>query len=640
MTPQIRNSPETEPLIPSPLPSAFRLGANLEKDGSCSFLVWAPSATSVGLDVFTPRGIQAEMARLENGYFHCILSDVTPGALYIYRLDNEKKRPDPASKSQPQGVHGPSQVCDDNFEWTDSGWRGISLRETVLYELHVGTFTPEGTFDAIIPRLAALNSLGVNALEIMPVAQFPGERNWGYDGVYPFAVQNSYGGRDGLKRLVNACHEAKIAVALDVVYNHLGPEGNYLNEFGPYFTDVYKTPWGQALNFDGAYSDEVRRFFVENALYWLTEFHMDALRLDAIHAIVDVSPRRFLEELGERVDACARESARQIHIIAENDRNDSRVVFPREQGGFGFHSQWNDDFHHAVHALITGERQGYYGDFGSIHDLAAACRDGYVYDGKFSKFRHRRQGSSSRTTAPQSFVHFVQNHDQVGNRASGERLSELVSFESLKVAAGILLLSPFVPMLFMGEEYGESTPFQYFVSHADADLVEKVREGRRSEFEKFHWHPDVPDPQSEETFLRSKLNWNLRNEGSHKTLLSFYTELLAIRKANSSLSHSTKADSKIQAYDPAAMLIERWHESNRTIAFFAFTDSVARLKCSLAKGAWQKIIDSSEKKWNGPGCLAPESLAGGEGVSLQLPPRSFALYCLINESDAAPNRRS
>lgn len=616
------------------LSSELRLGANLMSDGSCSFLVWCPNHPAVTLEICSPAPENLRMTPLDNSYFHCSAPNVKPGTIYSYILSKGAKRPDPASKAQPQGVHGPSQVCSDSFPWTDSSWRGIGLDETVLYEIHVGTFTPEGTFDAIIPRLPALKSLGITTIELMPLSQFPGERNWGYDGVYLFAVQHSYGGRDGLKRLVNVCHELGMAVALDVVYNHLGPEGNYLGEFGPYFTPCYTTPWGEAVNFDGAYSEGVRRFFAENALHWLTDFHIDALRLDAIHAIVDVSTKRFLEELGERIDALSQQLNRKIHIIGENDRNDSRVILPRESGGYGFSSQWNDDFHHSVHALLTGEQQGYYGDFGSLDHLAKALREGYVYSGQYSKFRHRRQGSFSEASTPKNFVNFIQNHDQVGNRAQGERLSQLVSFESIKLAAGLLLLSPFVPMLFMGEEYGETAPFQYFVSHGDENLIENVREGRRSEFEKFDWHVEVPDPQSAETFLRSKLHWECRDQGHHQKLLLFYSELLRIRRAFPSLSLAAKDECAISIVEPGGLRVERWHADDRTMAVYNFEQITISINPCLSSGVWKKLLDSTDEQWNGPGCAAPDELQGSKATPLQLAARSLVLFRFCGEASA------
>ncbi len=546
----------------------------------------------------------------------------------MYVLDGQKRRPDPASKYQPQGIHGPSQVCSHAFDWMDSAWCGISIETAVFYELHVGTFTSEGTFDAIISRLASLKTLGITLIELMPVAQFPGERNWGYDGVFPYAVQNSYGEPDALKRLVNACHSLGIGVALDVAYNHLGPEGNYFHDFGPYFTDRYKTPWGDAINFDGAQSDEVRRFFLQNAFYWIREFHVDALRLDAVHAIVDVSAKRFLEELTERVRDVSLQLGRKIHIIAENDRNDARSLKPLELGGFAFDSQWNDDFHHSIHALVTGERQGYYQDFGSIHHLAKACREGFVYSGQYSLFRRRCHGSSSAETPNQQFVVFSQNHDQVGNRAQGERLSQLVDFETQKLIAGIVLLSPYVPLLFMGEEYGELAPFQYFVSHEDPELLEKVREGRRGEFGDFEWSRAIPDPAAVETFSRSKLHWDMRDTGQHRVLLSFYTELLRLRRTLPELSNLSKADTDVTEVDPEGLIIRRTHGADCATMLFNFGQAPVRFSMPLDGFRWQKQLDSRDEKWGGPGSSAPQFIGPPSDITFELQKRSFVLFRL------------
>jgi maltooligosyltrehalose trehalohydrolase len=432
-----------------------RLGAVYWGGGECQFHVWAPLAQKVEVHVVFPEERIIPLDRSEEGYHHARAEGVEPGHRYLYRLDDREERPDPASRFQPLGVHHASQVTDPRFPWSDNCWFGIPLRDYIIYELHVGTFTEEGTFEAIEAHLDYLKNLGITAIELMPVAQFPGDRNWGYDGTYPFAAQNSYGGPDALKRLVDLCHTKGLAVILDVVYNHLGPEGNYLRSFGPYFTDRYGTPWGEAVNFDGPHSDHVRRFFIENALYWLTEFHMDALRIDAVHAILDFSSRPFLEELGLAVREAARRVNRQLFLMPESALNDSRIIRSREMGGFGLDAQWNDDFHHALHALLTEERFGYYEDFGRFRDLVAAYRDGFVYSGQYSSYRKRRHGRSSRDIPSQRFIVFSQNHDQVGNRMQGERLSELVPFEALKLAAGTVLLSPFIPLLFMGEEYGE-----------------------------------------------------------------------------------------------------------------------------------------------------------------------------------------
>src|SRR6185503_2081252 len=408
---------------------------------------------------------------------------------------------------------------DLRFDWQDQTWKGLPLPDYLIYELHVGTFTAEGTFDAAISYLDGLRELGITAIELMPVAQFPGNRNWGYDGVYPYAVQNSYGGPLALKRLVQACHERGLAAILDVVYNHLGREGNYLRELGHYFTDRYRTPWGDAVNFDGPHSDEVRRFFIENALYWITEFHFDALHLDAAHPIFEHSARPFLAELSEAVHRRGEELHRLVYLIPEISMNDVRLILPRQQGGCGCDAQWNDDFHHSLHTLLTGERTGYYQDFGRIEHLVKSLREGFVYTGQDSQYRQRRHGNSARAVPSRRFVICCQNHDQVGNRQLGERLSQLVSFEDLKLAAAVVLLSPCIPLLFMGEEYGETAPFLYFISHSDPDLIEAVRQGRRAEFAAFDWRGEVPDPQDEATFLSAKLRHELRESGQNKMLL-------------------------------------------------------------------------------------------------------------------------
>ncbi len=385
-------------------------------------------------------------------------------------------------------------------------WRGTPLRRYIFYELHVGTFTPEGTFDGVADQLDELAALGITAVELMPVAQFPGERNWGYDGVYPFAVQSSYGGPAGLKRLVDACHRKGLAVVLDVVYNHLGPEGNYLAEFGPYFSDLYRTPWGAPLNFDGPHSDEVRRFFIENALYWITEFHIDALRLDAVHAIRDFSARPFLEELGRTVHLKSSDLGRRVYLIAESALNDTRLIRPAELGGMGLDAQWNDDFHHALHAVVTGERQGYYGDFGKFEQLLKALREGFVYSGEVFRIPQAPPRQLLPRHPADRLVVFAQNHDQVGNRRRGDRLTLSLPEEALKMTAGVILLSPYLPLLFMGEEYGETAPFPFFISHSDPDLIEAVRKGRRAEWSSTEGTDEAPDPQDEKTFTSAKLN--------------------------------------------------------------------------------------------------------------------------------------
>ena len=604
-------------------------GATPLSTGDCLFLVWAPYADSVKLHVLNSPCRSLPMERQPKGYFR-LRVEGEAGTRYLYDLGGkgEKKRPDPASRCQPEGVHGPSQVlASEEFNWSDNQWRGLPLRELVLYEVHVGTFTPEGTFDAVIPRLRNLKELGVTALEIMPVAQFPGGRNWGYDGVFPFCVQDSYGGALGMKRLIDACHSEDMCVALDVVYNHLGPEGNYLADFGPYFTDRYRTPWGEAVNFDGEWSDEVRRFFTENALYWIGEFHIDVLRLDAVHAIVDTSAKPFLGELQEVVQAEAARLNRQVHLIAECDRNDIRTVQPQARGGYGFGAQWNDDFHHAVHTVLTGEDTGYYQDFGEISQIAKSLTSGYVYQGEYSKYRRRSQGSESKGVKGEHFVVFTQNHDQVGNRMNGERLARLVDFEALKVAAGVMLLSPFVPLLLMGEEYGETAPFLYFVSHQDRDLIEAVRQGRRSEFKAFRWSGEPPDPQDPGTFLQSKLKWQLQECEPHKQLREFYAELLRRRKEFPALASSDMSAVEAKSFEnERALVLHRWNGDDEVLALCNFGKEAARVTVSAPESGWRKILDSRDQRWAGPGSALPEYLLCGPNHPIVVEPLCVALY--------------
>jgi maltooligosyltrehalose trehalohydrolase len=511
------------------------------------------------------------------------------------------------------------------FPWDDTTWFGPPLQAYIFYELHVGTYSSEGNFDAIIPRLTELKSLGITAIELMPVAQFSGHRNWGYDGVFPFAVQNSYGGPAALKALVRACHRQGIAVALDVVYNHLGPEGNYLGEFGPYFTDRYRTPWGPALNFDGAHSDEVRRFFVENALYWVTDFHIDALRLDAIHAIVDHSAQPLLEELVAAVHQRAAELNRRVYVIAESDLNDVRVIKPSLCGGYGFDAQWNDNFHHALHTLLTGEREGYYQDFGQLRQLAKAYAEGFVYAGEHSSFRRRRHGNSSRTIPAERFIVCAQNHDQIGNRMLGDRLSRLISFEALKLAAGVVILSPYLPLLFMGEEYGELAPFQYFTSHSDPALAAAVKRGRREEFST--WQGEVPDPQDEATFLRSKINYELRETGGHLILRDFYRALIRLRRINPALAHLSKEDTEVTASEgKKTLFLRRRCPKNQVFLAFSFADSVIAVDAPVPPGRWDKLLDSSDEQWKGVGSRVASKLQSEGEVGLQLNRTSFVLY--------------
>jgi len=601
------------------------------EDGRCQFLVWAPLSQKVEVHMVAPRERTLPLQKVEQGYHQSLVEGVEPGSFYFYCLDGQKERPDPASRFQPQGVHGPSQTVDASFVWDDSGWPGLPIPEYIIYELHVGTFTPDGTFNAVIPQLRELKELGITAVELMPVAQFPGKRNWGYDGAYPFAVQESYGGTDGLKRLVNACHQQRLAVVLDVVYNHFGPEGNYLADFGPYFTHRYQTPWGQAINFDGPLSDEVRRFFIENALYWVAEFHIDALRLDALHAILDTSAQPFLTELATSVHQQAQKLNRQVYLIGESNLNDTRLLRPVEAGGHGLDAQWNDDFHHSLHVLLTNEQSGYYQDFGSLSHLAKAFREGFVYSGEYSPYRQRRHGSRSVDIPAQRFVVFAQNHDQVGNRMLGERLSQLVSFAQLKLAAGAVILSPFIPLLFMGEEYGETAPLLYFIEHSDTALVEAVRRGRREEFAAFRWQGEIPDPQDESTFLTAKLNRKLKGEGHHRTLLEFYQALIELRKSNPALAVLSKENMEVISKEKKKLLfIRRWSGNEQAVLIFNFSDAEASEVFPLPAGRWHKELDSSDQKWLGNGSSVPEQLDSDGDASLNLSPWSFVLWLKEN----------
>ncbi|MGH9178793.1 MAG: malto-oligosyltrehalose trehalohydrolase [Acidimicrobiales bacterium] len=494
------------------------------------FRVWAPQAASV--DMVAGRRRVAMVAD-GGGWYRAEVPDAGPGTDYGFALDGGAVLPDPRSPWQPDGVHGLSRVVDHGaFSWTDAGWRGFHLPSAVLYELHVGTFTPEGTFDGAAARLDHLVALGVDAVELMPVAEFPGSRGWGYDGVDLYAPHSSYGGPEGLKRFVDACHRRGLGVVMDVVYNHLGPDGNHLSTFGPYFTNRYATPWGEAVNLDGAWSDEVRAFFVDNALMWLRDYHCDGLRLDAVHAIVDTSATHLLEQLAGAVEALAGAEGRPFFLVAESDLNDPRVVRRREVGGYGMDAQWSDDFHHALHAVLTGERDGYYADFGSLGQIATALQRAFVYAGEYSPHRQRSHGRHDPALGGHRFMGYAQNHDQVGNRALGQRSSALMSPGRLRVAAALVLTAPFVPMLFQGEEWGATTPFQYFTDHADPALGRAVREGRWAEFAAFGWKPDeIPDPQDPATFARSKLDWEEPARPEHADLLDWHRRLIDLRRA-------------------------------------------------------------------------------------------------------------
>ena len=585
---------------------ALRFGANVV-DGGVQFRVWAPRLKNPALVIegsMIPMHLEAEAE------FAAFVPGLEAGTDYAILTDSGAERPDPVSRFQPHGVHGPSRIVDPNaFPWRDQHWKGLPLKEYIIYELHTGTFTPEGTFEAIIPKLAHLRDVGITAVEIMPVAEFPGKRNWGYDGVASYAPQSSYGGPTGLKRLIDACHREGLAVVLDVVYNHLGPEGNYLAEFGPYFTDSYKTPWGCAINYDGPDSDGVREHFINNALYWLTEYHVDALRLDAIHGIFDFGARHVLEELTANFNQQARELDRMAWVIAESDLNDIRVIKSVSEGGYGLDAQWNDDFHHSLYSLLTGDRHGYFVDFGSPQDLAKALREGFVYDGKRSSFRRRRHGSPSHGRPGQQFVVFTQNHDQIANALAGNRLSKLLSAEQQKLSATVLLCAPFIPLLFMGQEYGETAGFHYFTNHSDEALAEAVREGRRRETGALTTGGEFVDPQDVETFEAAKLNWSIPQTDPHASILNFYRDLIRLRKGHACLNNCRKDLTKV-AFDEARrwMVLERNDPSGeRSLIIFNFSNLRQTISVKEFKGKWSLML------WSG------SAIYGEQAAELQPP---------------------
>jgi maltooligosyltrehalose trehalohydrolase len=524
------------------------------------FEVWAPLPKRVAVQV---NSMALPMQGPdEQGWWRLEVDEARAGTDYGYLIDADKRcYPDPRSQWQPNGVHGMSRVYDQNsFEWADALFQPPPVENGVIYELHIGTFTPEGTLDAAIGKLDYLVNLGITHVELMPVASFEGDHGWGYDGVALFSVHEPYGGADALKRFVNAAHGKQLSVLLDVVYNHFGPAGNYAGKFGPYLVDSHRTPWGGAVNLEDAGSHHVRRFFCDNALMWLRDFHIDGLRLDAVHAFIDRSAIHFLEQLSAEVELLSISLARRLTLIAESDLNDPRVVTPREEGGLGMDAQWSDDFHHALFAVLCRERvTGYYTDFGELSQLAKALEHTFVYDGVYSKFRDRVHGRKAINISQHRFFGYIQNHDQVGNRALGDRLTVDAGFARAKIAAAIVLMSPFIPLLFQGEEWAASTPFQYFADHEDTELARLVSEGRKQEFAAFGWNPEsVPDPESRETFIRSKLNWSELHEREHQEMLDWYRELIRLRRNLFSLKDGRPGHTRISYSEE-----EKWFSMER-----------------------------------------------------------------------------
>ncbi|MGH9063500.1 MAG: malto-oligosyltrehalose trehalohydrolase [Acidimicrobiales bacterium] len=611
-----------------------------------TFRVWAPAASSVEValdgDRLFAMARESAAPGSGGGWWAVQVTEAGPGTDYRFSVDGGEPRPDPRSSWQPGGVDGPSRVVDHSaFPWTDGGWRGIHLPSAVVYEGHVGTFSEEGTFAGMTQHLDHLVDLGVDALELMPVAEFSGDRGWGYDGVDLFAPHHAYGGPDGLKALIDACHSRGLAVIIDVVYNHLGPAGNYLGRYGPYFTDRYATPWGQAVNLDGPGSDEVRAFLVDNALSWLSDYHADGLRLDAVHAIVDTSALHFLEELAGRVEELSALLGRSVFVVAESDLNDPRLVRSREAGGYGLDAQWSDDFHHALFAVMTGERSGYYGDFGRLSDVGRALRGAYVYDGRWSAFRGRHHGRPVGGLPGTRFVGYLEDHDQVGNRALGERTASLLGEDRVAVGLGLVLLSPFVPMLFQGEEWGAATPFLYFTDHRDPALGQAVSDGRRREFQAFGWEPDaIPDPQALSSFLASKLDWSEPRRPAGARLLSWTRSLIALRRAWPEL-----ADGRLDRVEVSLDEEAGWLTMRRGRIVVAANLGGAPVSVEVGAGPAPAGVGSGSPGGRGgppdgggsagpvpgsAGRLLARSRPGAslEGPSLLLPPDSLAVVCL------------
>ncbi|MFP4642851.1 MAG: malto-oligosyltrehalose trehalohydrolase [Spirochaetales bacterium] len=603
------------------------IGSTYIPGSGTTFRVWAPNRQSVEVHIVSPENRRISMDNDEEGYWHATDTRVEPGAQYFYTLDHRVDRPDPASRLQPRGVHGPSEVIrphDAVIE--DDGFQPPTLADLILYELHVGTFTPAGTFSAAAAHLDYLKDLGINAVELMPVAHFPGQRNWGYDGVYPFAVHTAYGGPAGLAGFVETAHAKGVAVYLDVVYNHLGPEGNYLRDFGPYFTDFYSTPWGEALNFDGPYSDHVRRYVIENLRFWLEDFKVDGLRLDAVHALFDASAVPILSELSAEAERVSIRSGRRRILIAESLQNDSRVITPRDRGGAGIQAEWLDDLHHSLHAYVTGERDRYYVDFGELEHIRKAFAEAYVLARTYSHYYKRTFGNSAADRLPRQFVVYTQNHDQIGNRARGDRLAASADLETLKLLASSVLLGPYTPMLFMGEEYGETAPFEYFVSHSDPDLIHAVRTGRKEGFSEFLQKDEtVPDPQSAEAFERSKIDLGKASASPRNAcLFRLHRELIRLRRYVAALPpdeptiravlgppEDLPADFEYDAVPLRARLsveseddviaIARATSEGLIVTLLNFASQVRQAHFERNDAFFQVLFDSSDNRWSGPG---------------------------------------
>ncbi|NLR68437.1 malto-oligosyltrehalose trehalohydrolase [Chitinophaga varians] len=610
----------------------YQQGALLKENGECVFCVWAPFRKSVTLLLLGGEEVAYPLLPEDNGYWRVTVQDVSDGMHYYYLLDEHLQRPDPASRRQESTVHRASCVTNPvSFIFTDEDWKGLPPEDLIIYEIHIGAFTPEGTFQAARERLPALEALGITAIELMPVCQFSGDRNWGYDGVYPFALHNRYGTTDDFKALVNTAHHLGMAVILDMVYCRSGAEGNYQPDYGPYFTEKYSTPWGAGINFDDAWCDPVRDFYVQNALMWLDEFHIDGLRLDTLHTCQDNSAQHFTWQLSAAVEDLERQTGRRKLLIASTDLNDPRYTNPVAAGGYGLTAQWADEFHHALHSLLTGETQGYYEDFGQLAHLAYAFTNAFVYTGQYSPFRKRKFGRQLTDSDTRHFVVFSQNHEQTGNRMLGERLSTLVSFEALKLAASAVILSPFIPLLLMGEEYGEKSPFLFFTSYGDPDLVEAMKKNRSRWFSAFfNTSKSIPDPQLEDTFLRSRLQWDTTT-AANAAMLACYRFLIAFRKHRPAMRAVSKDALQIYPAGELPLLVMKRTSGQDTVLILLNFDKAVQTYHHMAPTPLKKIFDSAHEMWNGPGVKAADEVLENEPVLLQ--PLSAVVYEMAHHEE-------
>ena len=607
------------------------VGVRPQDDGVIQASVWAPEAAHVSI-VLEHRGIEIPLTKDAHGYFSGEVTGAQVGDQYRLRLDDALLA-DPASRFQPAGVHGPSQITDSAFPWQHETWQLPPRQEWVIYELHVGSFTEEGTFSAVIPHLAYLRDLGVTAIELMPVTQFPGTRNWGYDGVFPHAVQHSYGGPDGLRQLVDAAHGRGMAVLLDVVYNHLGPEGSVIHRFGPYFTGNYHTPWGDALNFDGPGSDAVRAFFIQSALMFVEEFRVDGFRLDAIHQIYDGHGQPFLADLADAVHCRATELGREAFLIAESDLNDTRIIQPRDRNGFGLDAQWADDFCHALETQLVGEASDYAADFAPFAALATAMEQAFIFTGQYSQMRRRHFGKPPGEVWSDQFIVFLQNHDQVGNRPGGKRLGHRITFAQRKLAAAAVLFAPFIPMLFMGEEYGEPNPFLYMTDHSDADLVAAVRAGRLAEFGHCDWEEEdaAPDPQAHDTFTRSRVQIGIHRDDTleraeHRALHDTYRTLIALRRQFPVITDPDAVRFVTALETERLLLLHARSGEGEAFAILHFADSPVTRDLPWPAGEWTRRFDASEARFHGRGASGPDLVTSEGTARLRLPGHAALLY--------------